>query len=166
MHTLVVGIIGWMRVHRGLVFPFAGQVPQFKPASQLLLELEHVSPIYWIPRKPFKNYWRRLKEKKRRHNLWELCIWISENTWRCKLNNIRLYLRMSMIKNNKWRNLPWGRKNSIRGKLRSRAALWAQTWDPAKMEDHRNRFKRGNFAQAVWKLKHRGKFLHACIWDS
>lgn len=45
-HTLVVGIIGWMRVQRGLVLPLAGQVPQFKSASQALLVCEQVSPIY------------------------------------------------------------------------------------------------------------------------
>lgn len=43
--TLVVGLVGWTRVHRGRVLPFAGQEPQIKPASQVLLELEHVSPI-------------------------------------------------------------------------------------------------------------------------
>lgn len=34
-----------MRVHLGRVLPLAGQVPQRKPGSQLLLLVEHVSPI-------------------------------------------------------------------------------------------------------------------------
>lgn len=35
--TLVVGIVGRMRVHLGRVLPLAGQVEQSRPSSQLLL---------------------------------------------------------------------------------------------------------------------------------
>ena len=42
--TLDVGLIGWMRVHLGRVFPFTGQVLQSRPESHSSPE-EQVSPI-------------------------------------------------------------------------------------------------------------------------
>lgn len=85
MQTLVTGFIGWMRVQRGLVLPLAAQLPQFKPASQLLLELEQVSPIY--VEFPANLNWRWEEEEK---NIILFCLSKWENRERNYLEGWRI----------------------------------------------------------------------------